>query len=242
MIASRYPRTHHVYEALTHMRQNEAEQTMIKTEGQTVANREDTDAENPNGFKFNPALLRTESKEEFEKLFDELKRDVEAASFIERMYVYDIAVLTWEILRYRRDKTGIINADFHRALTNVLRPIMQPPQPTDPLDSIMTQSPDSVAELTHDWFNSQKSKDEVCGLLNKADLDMRAVEAEAVKLNLANVEKLDRLLAAAEGRREKAFHSIAWYRKSFAKQLRQSSDGVLAAAAVPKILSSPQAN
>jgi hypothetical protein len=215
---------------------------MIKEmEDQTMANWEDTDAENPNGFKFSPALLRTESKEEFEKLFDELKRDVEASSFIERMYVNDIAVLTWEIVRYRRDKAGIINADFCRALTNVLRPIMGPPMPVDSFD-ILNQRPDEAAELAHDWFNSKKNKDKVCRLLNKADLDMQAVEAEAVRLNLANVEKLDRLLAAAEDRRDKAFRSIAWYRKSFAKKLRQSSDRVLAANAVPSMATPAQAN
>jgi hypothetical protein len=167
---------------------------------------------------------------------------VEAASFIERMYVYDIAVLTWEILRYRRDKAGIINADFCRALTNVLRPMMRPAVPVDLFVSIMDQPPDQAAELAHDWFNSEKSRDRVSRLLNKADLDMPVVEAEAVRLNLANVEKLDRLLAAAEDRRDKAFRSIAWYRKSFAKKLRQSSDGVLAANTAPNIVTPARAN
>jgi hypothetical protein len=56
MIASRDPRTHHVYQALTAITENKPRSKM---EDQTVANREDTDAENPNGFKFSPVLLRT---------------------------------------------------------------------------------------------------------------------------------------------------------------------------------------
>jgi hypothetical protein len=78
---------------------------------------------------FRPALLKTESEEDFEKLSDELKRDVQPAPGIELIYTHDFAVLTWEIIRYTRNKAGIINNAFQTALASLLRPLLLPPGP-----------------------------------------------------------------------------------------------------------------
>ena len=45
-----------------------------------------------------PALLMTESKEDYEALQASLEREIMSRSFVESMYVADIVVLTWEIL------------------------------------------------------------------------------------------------------------------------------------------------
>jgi hypothetical protein len=187
---------------------------------------------------FRPALLTTESEEDFEKLFDELKRDVRPATCIEMIYTRDFAVLTWEIIRYTRNKAGIINNAFRTALASRLQPLLLPPGPAHAkYDTHL-----NAQKLAYDWFFSQEIKDRVSALLEEAGLDMRAVEAEALRLSLDDIERVDRLLTAAEARRDKVLRSITWYRECFAKKLQQSSERILAAEEVPSIVSSDLAS
>jgi hypothetical protein len=189
---------------------------------------------------FRPALLKTESEEDFEKLSDELKRDVQPAPGIELIYTHDFAVLTWEIIRYTRNKAGIINNAFRTALASILQPLVLPPAPGLAYPEHSRHL--NAQKTAWDWFLSQEVKDRVSGLLEEAGLDIRAVEAEALRLSLDDIERVDRLLTAAEARRDKVLRSIAWYRECFAKKLQKSSERILATEEVPSIVSSDLAN
>ena len=204
----------------------------------TSSNDDTQKASNMNYFR--PALLRTESEEDFEKLFDELKRDVQPATFVELMYVSDIANRTWDIIRHRRNKAGIINNAFRTALANILRPILLPPGAA--YDTYILETDLTARKLAYDWFFSQESKDRVSALLEEAELDMGAAEAEALRLSLDHIERVDRLLTAAEASRDKALRSIAWCRESFTNKLQQSSERILAAEQVPSIVPSDLAS
>ena len=184
----------------------------------------------PGEFKFRAVLLKGESKIEFAALVEEFNRDVQPKQFIERMYVNDIANLTWEIVRDRRIKANIINNNFHRALARILRKILSPPGSALAADTIL--APDRLA---YEWLTSQETKKRVSGLLQEAGLDESSVEAEAFRLSLPEIENIDRLLASKEARREKALRSMARYQKALAKKLQQTSDRVLAADIAPSI-------
>ena len=153
----------------------------------------------PGEFKFRPVLLKGESKIEFAALVEDLNRDVQPKQFIERMYVNDIANLTWEIIRLRRFKTTLINNRFHRALASILRQILFPPG-TASADTVL--APDRLA---YEWLTSQETKERVSGLLQEAGLDDSSVEAEAFRLSLPDTENIDRLLASAEPAARKPF-------------------------------------
>jgi len=51
-----------------------------------------------------PPLLSTERRERFEQILAELVTAVTPAGAIEQMWIYDIAVLVWEMMRLRRYK------------------------------------------------------------------------------------------------------------------------------------------
>jgi hypothetical protein len=53
-----------------------------------------------------PALLMSESKEDYQALQAGLEREIMPRSFVESIYVDDIAALSWEILRLRAAKLG----------------------------------------------------------------------------------------------------------------------------------------
>jgi hypothetical protein len=175
-------------------------------------------------------VLRTESKDDLARLLADISQDIEPKNSIEQMYVSDIAHHTWDIMRYRRVKNGIMNNALRTALTHVLNQILLPPS------SRMACERWAASELlSWEWLFDQESKRRVSSLLQEAGLDESAIEAEAYKRVADDLEKADRMLKAAQDRRDKALRSIAKYRRSVADQLQRNSDRVLAADEVPSI-------
>jgi hypothetical protein len=64
-------------------------------------------------------------------------------------------------------------------------------------------------------------------ILHEFDLDETAIEAEAVRLTWSDLELLDKMQASLRSRLDKALRSVADYRDSLARQMRQSSDRIL---------------
>lgn len=166
-------------------------------------------------------LLITESADEFEYIRDALNREIKPRGIIMQMYVADIAYLTWEILRLRRCKTGIINSAFRAALEKLLVQLLQEP------GGYAHQVEDEAESIAQAWFSDPAAKKQVSELLRDFQLDESAIEAEAIRSSAADLELLDRLLASLESRRNKAFRCIADYRGGLARQLRDSSDRII---------------
>jgi hypothetical protein len=163
-------------------------------------------------------LLITESKDEFDLLRDTLNQEVKPRGIIEQMYVEDIAYLVWEILRLRRSKAAIINLAFRDALTEVVTQLLRNP------GERKYQLKDHSEKLAREWFSDPDVKKQIAGLLREFDLDETAIEAEAFRKSADDLERIDRLMASAEARRDKALVCIAQYRGDFGALLRESSD------------------
>jgi hypothetical protein len=67
----------------------------------------------------------------------------------------------------------------------------------------------------------------------KYHLDEAAIEAEAFRLRSADLMRIEQLRASAEARRDKALHSIAFYRQSLAQELRDKAVQVIQTESVP---------
>jgi hypothetical protein len=151
-----------------------------------------------------PILLMTETEDEFASLCKELEQDIQPMDFIERMYVKDIAILLWEIVRLRRFKTAIINNAFRNALQNFLRQFLfEPAFPQGINDELEADA------LAYEWFQSEKAKSRVAKLLRQFQLDESSIEAEAFRLVSSDIDRMDRMLTLAEVRRDKALRNIA---------------------------------
>jgi hypothetical protein len=162
-----------------------------------------------------PPLLITESAEDFASLNAAFAQAIKPRDIVERMYVDDIAALSWEILRFRRCKVAIINAAFKGALEDLLGRLIGTP------DWV------SLRALIENWFSEPEAKKEVSQLLAEYHLDESAVEAEAIRSRSAELELLDRMLTSLEARRNRALRCVADYQDRFAKQLREVSDRVI---------------
>ena len=81
-----------------------------------------------------------------------LKNEVQPQSMIEKMYFADITQLNWDIERYRRVKTAILNTAFRAALATILEQVLTRPGDDD------SDADDKAAVLADQWFSRFRSK------------------------------------------------------------------------------------
>ena len=170
-----------------------------------------------------PPLLLTESQSEFDDLAASFRREILPSGVIEQIYFDDIIASVWEILRLQRCKTAIVNIAFKRALRALLA-------------SQLDNDYDRADDLAERWFNDLAARTEVVEILGEFKLDDSAIEAEAIRISSGNLEGIDRMLAAAESRRSRAFRNIEDCRASFAKTIRTVSDRALQQGGAPLTL------
>ena len=137
------------------------------------------------------------------------------------MYVEDVAYLSWEVLRLRRSKTAIVNLAFRAALKDLITKLLREP------GQDAYQLGDQPDELAHDWFSDPNVKKQIADLLREFELDESAIEAEAIRRSADDLERIDRLMASAEARRDKALVCVAQYRGDFGALLRDSSNRLI---------------
>jgi hypothetical protein len=168
-------------------------------------------------------LLITESADEFAALLAALRQEIKPNGMIENIYLEDLAAIVWEIQRLRRCKAGIVNNAFRAALQSLLKQLLVTPNILDRLESEA-----KAVALADGWFANRKTeKQKVMAILHEFDLDETAIEAEAVRLSWSDLELLDKMQASLRSRLDKALRSVADYRDSLARQMRQSSDRIL---------------
>lgn len=174
-------------------------------------------------------LLLTESAQDFAALREALEREIKPRGAIEQMYLADITYIQWEILRFRRSKTGIINI----AIRNKMDCLQRSLNDSEGYDSEGSgedadQASDGVGDEDQSapaWFERADVKitSEVLAASNMNEVD---VEAGAIEDVAASLELLDQMLSSLESRREKMLRNIEEYRFSFARQVRKSTDHI----------------
>jgi hypothetical protein len=166
-------------------------------------------------------LLITESTAEFDAVRRALEQEIGPRGIIERMYVNDISSIVWEMLRLRRCKTAIVNIGFRAALENLLSQLLKRP------DNFHSNVRDQAEALALSWFTDQEARKRVSVLLDQFGLEEFAIEAEAIRRSLSELESIERLLSSLESRRNKALRCIGQYREGLGRQLREVSDRMI---------------
>jgi hypothetical protein len=169
-----------------------------------------------------PPLLITESSSDFAALAEALTQEIKPRGIVERIYVDDIAALVWEIRRLRRCKNVVVNTAFKDALSEIVYRLAGEPE-------VGTAEREWVDRVCRDWFSKSEARKEVLELLEEFHLDESAIEVEAIRGEFGDLETLDRMLTLQESRLNKALRSIAGYRDSFAKPVREVSKRVIEA-------------
>jgi hypothetical protein len=214
---------------------------MPKSESETCPPDPDQASRSGYGDLGSPVLLDGENRAEYEQLLARVTADVEPRDILEEFGVKDIVDLVWEAWRLRRLKANLLKLSARHGLKEVLEPLVREVDPKDPVSTILNAH--SAGALVQNWYaKDPNALKQVDALLRAADLTMEQVNAQTLAIKLDDIERIDRMIALAEARRNAALREMDRHRKALAEQLRRATDIVEDAefAAIPTQTGAPR--
>ena len=156
---------------------------------------------------FGPApILPGEDPAAYEQLRRQVASSLKPADIIEEIWVHDVVYLEWEILRLRRDKQNLIAAVRATAIERNLNGLIDATE---------------IHALLRGWRAGKPSAiRRIDKILTAANRNLAAALAYALSNEFDRIERLDRLIALAEARRNAALRELDLHRASAAQQLR----------------------
>ncbi len=165
-----------------------------------------------------PPLIEGEIEAEYDELMSKVTTTIAPSDDIEAIWVKDIVDLVWESHRLKRFKASLLMASRKKAI-----------------DHLMAQTSRSMDDTTRDlysgyaasWLTGEAAAvEKLEGLFAKRQLDMNSILAQALADRLSEVERIDRMIASADARRNKALADIEGRREAKARRHRANADDV----------------
>ena len=127
---------------------------------------------------------------------------------IEEFLIRDVVDLTWEILRLRRAKVGILKSSMGDGVRKIL---------------LSVNHAFDVHTLSEGWATGDdRARIKLDAILTRAGLTIDEVTARTLESKLDSFERLDRMLASAEARRNNALREIDRHREALGAAVRQA--------------------
>ena len=155
-----------------------------------------------------PPLLEGEDTAAYDDLLVRISGAVKPTDIFEEIWIRDIVDLVWEAFRLRRLKANLMKAVAHKGLREILEPLMG-----------SLHAPDLAIAWATRERTAIKRVDE---LLASAGMTMDAVMAQTLSLKLNDVERIDRMIATAEGRRNAILRELDRHRTTWGQNLRRT--------------------
>jgi hypothetical protein len=158
---------------------------------------------------FGPApLFDGEDSAGYDELLARVSGAIKPADIIEEIWIRDIVGLTWETLRLRRARAALLAATRYVGVKRVLMPLCGT----------------KAYDLSERWA---RREDEAVAAVDRhlvtAGLTMDAVMAQTMSAEIELVEKMDRMIASAEIRRNATLREIERHRSALAARLREAT-------------------
>jgi hypothetical protein len=170
-------------------------------------------------------LFAGEDAAAYDTLLGRVSDVVKPADVLEEIWLQDVVDLSWEVAKLRRMKAEFLNSSAHRGLRKLLDGLLGWKESQDLTAQWTGREPDAIRLVETS--------------LAAAGMTMDTVMAQTLAVSINEVERFDRLTAAAELRRNAMLHEIANYRSVFAAHLRRATSEIEDAEF--KVISSPPA-
>ena len=159
-------------------------------------------------------LLPSEKKADYAEVALRIVRAGKPRDAIEEFLIRDGIDLTWDILRLRRMKAGLLRASAARGVRAIL-------------STIGYSDFSGQGRFAEEWARGKAStRQEFSEILKKAGLTMDDAMAEAFAKEIDSFERFDRMLASAEARRNNALREIDRHRSALGAAVRHVVDEV----------------
>jgi hypothetical protein len=161
-------------------------------------------------------LLPGEKETDYLKLAAGIVSTAKPWDTIEELLIRDVIDLNWEIFRLRRAKVGILRASMGKGLEKILERLGH-----------SGGLPYKYTQLSQSWAAGDKTvQEEVARALNAAGLTIEEVTAKTLECQLDSFERLDRMIASAEARRNNALREVDRHRHALGAAVRSAIDAV----------------
>jgi len=161
-------------------------------------------------------LLAGENRQDFEAIRQMMVDDIQPETNIEWLWTLDFVELSWEILRYRRLKTRILDAHRVAAIETILQRLDGEGMPIEAMPIVRTRSRQTAAE----WGNDQEAAMEIEARLDRGGFDAVDIIAEAFVQARELFGLFDQLMIAAQRRRMELLREIS-IRHEFVRRVRR---------------------
>jgi hypothetical protein len=164
-----------------------------------------------------PPLIVGEDPAAYAALWDRVANAVLPKDILEDIWLRDVVDLTWEVFRSRRLKAHLLHAAAHEGIKMVLAPLVW--------DKEYRAKGSAAEELSELWARREENAvKEVNARLAAAGLTMDAVMAQTFAAKLDEVERIDRMIASAEARRNLVLREVERHRETLAATLRRATE------------------
>jgi hypothetical protein len=165
---------------------------------------------------FGPSpLTEGEDARQYDELQTRFSATIKPKDFLEEMWTRDVVDLTWDILRMRRLKAGLLTSVMSEGMDKILRQLLDWEEAHELSEAWSARDPEAI-----------KSVD---ALLAARGLTMELAAARGFEASIDTFERIDRMAMAAEARRNSALRELERHRASLAQALRQASDDIIEA-------------
>ena len=169
-----------------------------------------------------PPLLDGEDGAAYDELLAQISAAVKPADILEEIWVRDTVDLTWEVLRLRRLKVNMVRSTARDSLVRALVTALESPVCDSGRYAGINKSKFAEA-LAYQWAmrepDAVKLVEEILAL---AKLSINAVIADGLSESILVIERIDRMIAMAEGRRNAMLREIDRHRSAVGTALRQT--------------------
>ena len=158
-------------------------------------------------------LLPGEKETDYAEVALRIVKTAPPRDAIEDLLTRDVIDLSWDVLRLRRLKAGLLRGAISSSIFQVM--------------CRLGYEEGSAGELAYNWAAGKKAAQKtVAAALQKAQLTMEDVMAETLEGKIDSFERFDRLLASSEARRNNARREIERHRAALGSAVRQAIDEI----------------
>lgn len=169
-------------------------------------------------------LLPDECAEHYEAIVRSIVNELEPKDIFEAIWTKDIIDLIWDAKRLRRWRSLILVQADLKAAEELIEPGLRH---ADPMGLLAFEG-SSADALAAGWVTgSAKERARVDQLLEERGLTREDVRAHGFLKSLPSIERIDRMVAVADQRRDSLFREIERKRASFAQRGRAVTAGVI---------------
>jgi len=166
-------------------------------------------------FSEESLLLPGENFRDFEAIRQMMVDDIQPESNIEWLWTLDLVELSWEILRYRRLKTRILNAHRAAAIEAILLRLDGAGMPAEAMPIVQIKAKRTASE----WRDDPEAAIDIEARLYRSGIDSIDLNAEVFVQAREVFQMFDQLIQLAQNRRMGLLREIS-VRREFARRAR----------------------